>query len=139
MSKLEYYDGSQWAGVGTVSSITAGAGLTGGPITYSGTIALASTAVTAGSYTAANITVDAQGRITSAANGTTPFASLSGTTNQIAVSNSSGAYTISIATNPTIPGNMTINSTGFMTIPVGTTAQRPASPVVGMMRVNSSL
>lgn len=35
--------------------------------------------------------------------------------------------------------NTTINDTGFITLPVGTTAQRPASPTSGMMRYNSDL
>lgn len=57
---------------------------------------------------------------------------ITGTTDQIAVSGTVSSPVIGLANNPIIPG------TGSLTLPTGTTAQRPGTPTNGMLRYNST-
>lgn len=143
MPKLEFYDGTDWitAGDGTVTQVDTGTGLTGGPITTSGTISLTDTGVTPGLYTYATITVDAQGRLTDASNGTQPVVTIDGTANELVSTNTNpgdGLYTISLDTDLNFPGDVVVEN-GSLIVPVGTTGERPSTPAIGMFRLNTDL
>ena len=83
---------------GTVTQVNTGTGLTGGPITTSGTVSIANTAVTAASYGSANtvatFTVNQQGQLTAAGNAAI----------NIAVANVSGA----------VPNTVNVLSAGLL-------------------------
>jgi len=58
---------------------------------------------------------------------------LTGTSNQITLTDggAGAAVTLTLSTNPVLPG------TASMTVPIGSVAQRPGTPVNGMIRYNS--
>jgi hypothetical protein len=123
-----------WAATDGVKSVNitapiAGISVSGGPVTSTGslTLALANDLAAVEGLSTTGIAVRT---------GTDTWATraITGTANQIAVTNGngvSGAPTIAIADNLVIPGK------GSVTVPIGTTAERPAI-ANGMIRFNST-
>jgi hypothetical protein len=100
---------------GGVTQIDTGTGLTGGPITSTGTISIANTAVTAGSYTLANFTVNAQGQITTASNGTALVSSFTaGSTGFTPNTATTGAVTLGGILNASNGGTGAATLTGYV-------------------------
>jgi hypothetical protein len=117
---------------GTVTQINTGAGLTGGPITATGTISLSTTGISAGDYgsssAVATFTVDAYGRLTAASNANITPATIGAVPTSRTVTGTSGLtgggalssnLTLSLASiaNQTILANIS----GTTTTPTATT------------------
>jgi hypothetical protein len=103
----------QVSGGGSVTTVNTGTGLTGGPISTSGTISIANTGVTASTYAyPASVTVNAQGQITAissgsagavtAVNATSPLASTGGSTPSIYIANYTGSGNVVLSNGASI-------------------------------------
>ncbi len=169
-SALEVYDSGSWSNLptGAVTLINTGTGLTGGPITSSGTISIAPTGIAASTYGSAAIvpvlTVNAQGQITGAIDtpisiGTTQITSGVldvnrggtgiGSYNNGDLIYASGATTlVSLAIGA--PGDVLISSGGapqwaaFSSVAVttfdgGTTGLTPSTPTAGAVSLGGVL
>lgn len=95
-------------GSGTVTNVATGTGLTGGPITTTGTISLANTAVTAGTYgnatAVSQYTVDAQGRLTASSNVTIAVTNANLQNSSVTIGNTA----IALGSTVTNIGNLTL-------------------------------
>lgn len=134
---IPVFVGSQ-NGYYTTRSIQAGVGINitnGDGVNDNPSIALENTGIINGTYSyPTSLSVNEQGQLTAATAGPAPIINLaSGSPGQLYVTPGTQYPTIYFADNVALPGNESV------TIPTGTTAERPTSPSVGMIRINTDL
>lgn len=110
-TRIVWCDGTDFFTAASQTVVAAGTGMNTVTVGDTTTVNLANTAVTAGNYAAATLTIDAQGRITAAANASIVNTAI-GTANAINVSSATGNVTFSIAGTSNGFGVRTVSSSG---------------------------
>jgi hypothetical protein len=108
--------------------------LTGTPTAPTATVGTDTTQVATTAFVNAEIANDAPTKTGGGASGTWNIA-ISG--NAATATSATDSTKLPLA-GGTVTGDITMSGTGMIKVPVGTTAQRPGSPAVGMIRYNST-
>jgi len=133
---------AQSYGSGSVTSVTAGTGLSGGTITTTGTISLSTSGVSAGTYgstsTSPTITIDSYGRITSAFSSTITPSSIGAAASSITILSGTGlsgggdlTANRTISLSPTSAFTILANNSSGSAVPSGVSLSAILDAVIG--------